>query len=223
MKTGLQEHFQSLSERFGKTDAAVIGPELLRLVQDGCTTPQEVVDAARPEGSQLHLYFEWNDTVAAERYRQGQAIHMVRSIAYRVETPEGPAQRTFNVIWAKGLPEHKGTKQASHHEIAPVEGERFCRVCGKQLPQLNRSRRCFSCEDKGLEEARQIPEPHIRQVLIGYEKQKAERRERYEYLAKKAKDPLCGPTMVEAAIDATIAYGRATGAVEALTSVLSKV
>lgn len=45
---------------------------------DGTITPADVVDAARPESSPLHSYFEWDDTAAAEAYRIEQAKGLLR-------------------------------------------------------------------------------------------------------------------------------------------------
>lgn len=45
----------------------------------GLLRPQAVVDEARDEKSPLHSAFEWNDGVAAERYRLDQAQRLIRS------------------------------------------------------------------------------------------------------------------------------------------------
>lgn len=41
--------------------------------KDETVTLQAIVDKARDEKSELHKCFEWNDTIAAEKYRQQQA------------------------------------------------------------------------------------------------------------------------------------------------------
>ena len=48
-------------------------------------TATAVVDAARPSGSQLHRYFEWDDIKAAESWRHEQARHLLRSIEVQIE------------------------------------------------------------------------------------------------------------------------------------------
>ena len=40
--------------------------------------PAEVVDAARDEASVLHTLFEWDDSAAAEKYREDQARGLIR-------------------------------------------------------------------------------------------------------------------------------------------------
>lgn len=70
-----------------KADANVIGSELQRMagVHDGRLTPAVIVEAARPEDALLHDLFEWQDSTAAEAYRQNQARYLTRSILVRVE------------------------------------------------------------------------------------------------------------------------------------------
>jgi len=62
--------------------------ELNRLAKQngGKITPRMIVDAARDENSPLHDYFEWNDDVAAERYREMQARTLLRSVTLKVST-----------------------------------------------------------------------------------------------------------------------------------------
>lgn len=57
-------------------------------------TPQLVVAAARDPLSPLHAQFEWDDSVAGEKYREQQAQHLIRrvKIVYRT-TPEGEEKK----------------------------------------------------------------------------------------------------------------------------------
>lgn len=50
---------------------------LVSLEQNGRLTPSSVVDAARDPASPLHAQFEWDDGVAAERYREIQARKLI--------------------------------------------------------------------------------------------------------------------------------------------------
>ena len=47
-------------------------------------TPKELVEAARDVNSPLHNEFEWNDGVAAQRYREMQAGYIIRSIELKI-------------------------------------------------------------------------------------------------------------------------------------------
>ncbi len=51
----------------------------------GELTPQLVVDESRPDNAPLHDRFEWDDSVAGEKYRCVQASSMIRAV--RIEFP----------------------------------------------------------------------------------------------------------------------------------------
>lgn len=57
---------------------AVLG-ELLKLKRAGLLLPEDVVEAAKPETSPLHTYFEWDDSEAAHRYRIWQARMLINT------------------------------------------------------------------------------------------------------------------------------------------------
>ena len=59
--------------------------EINRLVKSGGgrITPRALVEAARGEESALHDYFEWDDSEAAEKYREMQARALLRSCTRR--------------------------------------------------------------------------------------------------------------------------------------------
>lgn len=61
------EHFEQLENQFGKV------------------TPKIVLESARKEDSLLHPCFEWNNEVAAEKYRESQAGFMIRNLVVQVE------------------------------------------------------------------------------------------------------------------------------------------
>lgn len=61
----------------------------------GELTPALVVDVARQDDHPLHARFEWNDTVAAERYRREQAHRLIRSV--RVNYRSAKTQSTISI------------------------------------------------------------------------------------------------------------------------------
>ena len=64
------------------------GEELHRIYTDkGQLKPADIVDESRPESAPLHPCFEWDDEVAAEKYREVQAGNLIRSITVVHETP----------------------------------------------------------------------------------------------------------------------------------------
>lgn len=62
--------------------------ELLRQKANGSLTPAMVVEAARPATSVLHGAFEWDDSEAAERFRESQARQLIGALVVRVQ-PRG--------------------------------------------------------------------------------------------------------------------------------------
>lgn len=46
----------------------------------GELTPKLLVDVARDQSHPLHSRFEWDDSVAGEKYRQVQAAELIRSV-----------------------------------------------------------------------------------------------------------------------------------------------
>lgn len=68
-------------------DAQVAGEELDRIYQEnGKLEPSKIVEESRLETAPLHKCFEWNDEVAAEKYRENQAQTIIRMITTVVET-----------------------------------------------------------------------------------------------------------------------------------------
>lgn len=56
--------------------------------QQGCITPKIVLESARSKTSVIHDCFEWNDGIAAEKYRESQAGLLIRNLTVKMITPE---------------------------------------------------------------------------------------------------------------------------------------
>lgn len=61
-----------------KADATKVACEIAAIGET--VTPEQIVDKGRDESTELHLCFEWDDTVAAEKYRVTQAKDIVRHL-----------------------------------------------------------------------------------------------------------------------------------------------
>lgn len=63
-------------------DAEQVGRTIEQLTKryNGVLEPGHIVDAARDEASPMHPHFQWDDSAAAEMYREGQARELVRSL-----------------------------------------------------------------------------------------------------------------------------------------------
>lgn len=53
--------------------------------ENGNVTPKQVVDVSREEGSLLHNQFEWNDEIAAVKYREKQAQWLIGNLVVTVK------------------------------------------------------------------------------------------------------------------------------------------
>ena len=63
-----------------KADANKICKEIEKIGDNA--TPEQIVDFARDKKSELHKCFEWNDSIAAEKYRLQQARVIMCNIVY---------------------------------------------------------------------------------------------------------------------------------------------
>lgn len=90
-----------------KADAQEIGEELETLVEenDGRLTKEAVVERARNPASPLHPLIEWDNEVAAKKFRNLQAAYIVRNIVFVEPAPTGQDEARvmsirsfFNVI-----------------------------------------------------------------------------------------------------------------------------
>jgi hypothetical protein len=87
--------------------ADVAQAELERIqAANGRLDAHMVVRESRPQGAPLHQAFEWDDVVAAERYRTEQAQHLIRAIV-KIGTAKEPECRTWVLV---RRPEEKETE-----------------------------------------------------------------------------------------------------------------
>jgi hypothetical protein len=66
-----------------EADAAVVIGTLKRIIErDGKVTPDAVLAEASAQDSDLHRFFEWDDSTAAVQHRLHQARQLVRSVVF---------------------------------------------------------------------------------------------------------------------------------------------
>lgn len=69
----------------------------------GFVLPETVVAESRPENAPLHDEFEWDDSTAANAYREDQARGIIRHITIRIEKDDTPHDvRAFVHVLARG-------------------------------------------------------------------------------------------------------------------------
>lgn len=69
------------------------------------STPEQIVEKAKDERTELHRCFDWNDTTAAHKYRLQQARQIVCHLVIhnKPEQSDRPEVRAFfKPQWAKG-------------------------------------------------------------------------------------------------------------------------
>lgn len=87
--------YQYGGQSFPSVSAQKAGDELARIeAKHGGLKPSIVVQESRPETAVLHPVFEWDDQVAAEKYRNVQAGQIIRSVRVVHESPSGVKERT---------------------------------------------------------------------------------------------------------------------------------
>lgn len=97
-KITIKEYVADPGSPYSHKDARVIGPVLQALAETGGVTTRDVVDAARSENSPLHVYFEWDDKIAADKYRLDRARNMLSAIKVRyIENDQPKEARAFQV------------------------------------------------------------------------------------------------------------------------------
>ena len=84
---------------YHKVDAQTAYEECQRVESERGLTPANLVDESRAEDAPLHEEFEWDDSIAAERYREVQAAEVIRHIiTIRVDDKPVVEHRTFSPV-----------------------------------------------------------------------------------------------------------------------------
>ncbi|MBP5423884.1 MAG: hypothetical protein J6Y78_15715 [Paludibacteraceae bacterium] len=64
-----------------KAPAEITGKVCKDLIDsDGAVTPARLVEVSKPKDAPLHGEFEWNNTIAAQKYREEQARQIIKNI-----------------------------------------------------------------------------------------------------------------------------------------------
>lgn len=85
----MRKYKASKGSQFTDKEAQVYGVELERMAENQEVTPHIVLDEARSDASLLHDYFEWDDSVAADKHRLGQARHLLNHLVVEINVEGG--------------------------------------------------------------------------------------------------------------------------------------
>lgn len=93
MSEKMKVTWKSCASNFHKADAQKCFEEM------GGTdiTPEKVLKIAKDENTELHKCFEWDDSVAAEKYRLSQARQLITFLIIKPEKKEEPPIRVFQI------------------------------------------------------------------------------------------------------------------------------
>jgi hypothetical protein len=103
-ETGVQWMWKPATRVAIKADVFGEVLEKIRATNDGVASNEAIVEAARPKDSPIHSLFEWDNSAAAEKYRQEQARYYARHVIKVISRPtkEKPAQTRIANICVKG-------------------------------------------------------------------------------------------------------------------------
>ena len=109
--------------------------------------PEQIVDKARDEQTELHKCFEWDDSIAAEKYRVEQAKDVVRHIYLVRKEPDEDAEqaeptKTFKVRAFSHTPGISGYSQTI--EIVKQE-DRYQILLQQAYDDLRAFKRKYEC------------------------------------------------------------------------------
>ena len=127
-----------------KTPAQVAGEicEKLEQSEDGLT-PRTLLDASRDVNAPLQDEFEWNDSEAAERYREQQAGAIIRNL-YVITAEHSTTENTRAFVNV-----HHEPKQGNFHNIRVVMDNEAMRE--KLFASAKRDMQSFIAKYKTLE------------------------------------------------------------------------
>ena len=89
------------SSLYNGVEVQKVADEIMTITDEfESATPQQIVDKARDERTELHKCFTWDDAEAAEKYRRDEARHLVRCIVIKREEPseDKPVVRLFHKV-----------------------------------------------------------------------------------------------------------------------------
>lgn len=102
-------------------------------IGDRKVTPEEVLEQARDdENSELHKCFEWDDSVAAEKYRLSQARQVIQFLVIKPEKKGEPQVRVFQIttetnnyqptrLFIQQPDEYKALLQRAKNELSAIK------------------------------------------------------------------------------------------------------
>lgn len=103
-------------------------------------TPKDVVDDARPPDSELHNRFEWDDSVAGEKYRLVQASELIRSVEIEYPSPDSEPRRVRAFSTTRGQdPDKQGYRPTAEVLEDDFSRRLLLKQCERDIAALKRT------------------------------------------------------------------------------------
>ena len=136
---------------FAKADAGKCYEEISEIGEE--VKPEQVVEKAKDENSELHKCFTWDDAKAADAYRLCEARQVLRQLIV-ITRPDGEEkEQSAPVQFRLMMKNETGNDSGYKQTIVMVQDEDEYR---KLLDQAWRELRCFKQEYACLQELRAI-------------------------------------------------------------------
>ena len=114
---------------YHKVDAETAGKEFERIKAKRGLTAEAVVEESRSPEATLHNEFEWNDVIAAEKFRVEQARHMLADIVVESDSPTGS-------ITTRGFVKLSRSEDYEHIQDVLVDVEKTSRLLDQAKTEL---------------------------------------------------------------------------------------
>lgn len=128
-----------------KADIAAIELERIRDAAKQLT-PANIIDHSRKKSSPLHIAFEWDDSKAAQKYREKQAGDLVRAIVFEVKEHENEEVKHKYVLTRKD-----DTRQYMPIELVKEDKSMLSYSVSRLRAQLNGLKQSINELTKGTE------------------------------------------------------------------------
>lgn len=92
-------------------NAQAAGEQCERMARAGNLTPAALVKANKSKNAPLHDYFEWDNNIAADKYRESQAAYIIRSIEVDITGATEPTRAFVSL----------DVSESSHREYMSIE------------------------------------------------------------------------------------------------------
>ena len=153
--------------------AKVVGSVLKQLADEQRLTSRQVVDESTPKDAPLHPCFEWDDAIAADRYRVKQASTLIRDIKIIEDGAEAGriAQKRAqeSVTYFAGVPD-EGSKTVTYKVASELahDPDGFDKALLHLRKRLGEAQRAF---DELLQHLDTEDAQHVRRVALLRESQ----------------------------------------------------